>query len=247
MHKPTLRVIEVLDLLCKSGAPMRLSDIGRQLDMPKSTLLPILQTMVEHRYISKDVSERYAPGYGLMELGSAARAVYSPAEHIREALKQLVDRFEETCYYGVLEGGSVLYLEKTESPQPIRMLTAIGRRLPAYATGIGKALLMDMSLQQLKSLYTEPMEPLTRNTITDVDILYRQLQHFRQLGYAWEEEESTEHIRCFAAPVRVDGEIVGAVSMAIPIFRFREEEQSAITDSLRNTASKIEQGLKLLS
>lgn len=240
MHKPTLRVIEILELLCKSGQPMRLSDIGRQLDMPKSTLLPILQTLVQQRYISKDASERYAPGYVLMELGAAARTVYSPSEQIREALKQLAARFDETCYYGVLEGGSVLYLEKMESSQPIRMLTAIGRRLPAYATGIGKALLMDKSPEQLRALYPEKLEPLTKHTIPDVETLYRQLQQFRQLGYAWEEEESTEHIRCFAVPVKNNGEITGAISIAIPVFRFREEEKNAITDTLRETAKNIE-------
>lgn len=246
MHNPTMRVLEVLNLLCKNPEPMRLSEISRKLNVPKSTLLPILQTMTDHQYISKDTSDRYFPGYALLDLGAAARTVYSASDHIRKSLKALVQKFEETCYYGVPKDGSVLYIEKVESPQPLRMLTAIGHRLPAYATGIGKALLMDKTKDQLKELYSGKMEPLTDKTITDIDTLYHQLQTAKKMGYTWEAEESTEHIRCFAVPVRKNGEIVGAVSIAIPVFRYHKEQESSIIKELKETAKIIENGFQLL-
>ena len=247
MHNPTLRVLQVLELLCKSGGPLRLSDISRELDIPKSTLLPILQTMAQQRYVEKDHSERYTPGFALLDICAAAKSVFSPEEHIKSNLKNLVEAFEETCYYGVLEEGKVLYLEKIDSPQPLRMLTAIGHRLPAYATGIGKALLMDKSFEQLKALYGDKLPPLTANTLKDVKSLYRQLQQAGELGFTWEAEESTEHIRCFAVPVRKDGEITGAVSIAIPVFRYKPEKQQDIINALKNTAEKIEAGFHLLA
>lgn len=245
MHKPTLRVIQVLDLLCKNRQSMRLAEISRELDVPKSTLLPILQTLVDHRYISKDGLEGYAPGFGLLGLGAAARSVFSASGYVRDNLESLVARFSETCYYGVLEGGSVLYLDKADSPQPIRMLTEIGHRLPAYATGIGKALLLEKSREQLDSLYPDELKPLTKNTLPDVQTLYMQLQQANALGYTWETEESTEHIRCFAVPVRVNGEITGAVSIAIPVFRYREEQKDAIIKALKETAQDISNGFCL--
>lgn len=246
MHNPTLRVLQILNLLCEKGEALRLSDISRELNMPKSTLLPILQTMVLQQYIRKDEAERYYPGYALLDLGAAARVIYSASDHIRENLKTLVVKFNETCYFGVPEEGYVRYVEKIDSPQPLRMLTTIGHRLPAYATGIGKALLLDKTKEQLKSMYPENPQPLTKNTVTDMDTLYAQLQKAKALGYTWEIEESTEHIRCFAVPVKKNGEIVGAVSIAIPVFRYQKEQENSIIKALKETAKKIEKGYQLL-
>lgn len=239
MHNPTLRVLQVIDFLCECQQPQRLSDISRALDVPKSTLLPILQTMVQGRYIKKDESDRYYPGVALLYAGAAAGKVYTQADHLRECLKELVEKFGETCYYGVLDRDKVLYIEKIDSTQPLRMLTTIGHKLPAYATGLGKALLMDMSYEDLKKLYPEKLEPLTKNTVRDVKSLYQQLQQAKQQEYSWEIEESTEHVRCFGVPVRKDGEITGAVSIAIPIFRYNESEKERIIEALKETARKL--------
>jgi DNA-binding IclR family transcriptional regulator len=246
MHNPTLRVTEVLNYLSKSASPMRLSDISRELNMPKSTLVPILQTLVSCQYIGKDGADRYFPGFALLALGTAARNAYGPSKFMKEHLKNLVEKFNETCYYGVLEGNDVLYLEKIDSPQPLRILTEIGRRLPAYATGLGKALLMEKTKEELQNLYHENMKPLTANTITDPDILYAQLQKAKTLGYTWEMEESTAHIRCFAVPVRQNGNICGAVSIAIPVFRYQETEKESIIQALKKTAAAIENGMQLM-
>lgn len=239
MHNPTLRVMEILNLLCETGQPLRLNRISRELEIPKSTLLPILQTLTEGGYLSRDSMDGYCPGPALLRIGAAAGAAHSPGEAVRERLKALVDRFGETCYYGVLEGSEVLYLEKMDSPNPLRMLTTIGHRLPAYSTGLGKALLLDKTPEQLKKLYPDKLPPLTKNTVRDLKTLSQQLQQMRTLGYCWETEESTDHIRCFAAPVRRNGEIQGAVSIAIPIFRYREEEKETVVEALKKTAEEI--------
>lgn len=245
MHNPTLRVTEVLNFICKNPGTMRLRDISRELNMPKSTLLPILQTLVQQKYISKDMLDCYFPGSELIYLGAAARSILSPEKVIREHMKLLVETFEETCYYGVLEQGQVLYVEKIDSPQPLRMLTTIGHKLPAYATGLGKALLLDHSLEQLKALYGDQMPPLTKKTIIDINKLYEQLMEAKRMGYTWEIEESTEHIRCFAVPVRKNGIIQGAVSMAFPVFRYQEENKKSIIEALINTSQKIEKNIHM--
>lgn len=239
MHRPTLRVLQVLQLVCKSNQPLRLTEISRMLDIPKSTLLPVLQTMVQNSYIGKDEQERYYPGVALLTAGAAARAVFSPSDHIKDCLKELVDRFGETCYYGILEESCVLYIEKIDSSRPLRMLTTIGHRLPAYATGLGKALLMDMTYEQLQALYPEALEPLTDKTVKDLKTLSHQLLQAREQGYTWEAEESTEHIRCFGVPVRKDGQIAGAISIAIPIFRYEEAKKEEIIDALKRAADKL--------
>lgn len=239
MHNPTLRVMEILNLLCEAGQALRLNQISRELEIPKSTLLPILQTLTEGGYLCRDSMEGYCPGPALLRIGAAAGAVHSPGKAIREKMKTLVERFGETCYYGVLEGNAVLYLEKVDSPNPLRMLTTIGHRLPAYATGLGKALLLDKTPEQLKKLYPDRLPPLTKNTLKDLKTLGQQLRQMKALGYCWETEESTEHIRCFAVPVRRNGEIAGALSIAIPVFRYKEETKETVVNALRETAEEI--------
>ncbi len=239
MHQPTERVLEILDLISKDGRSWRLADLHRELDIPKSTLLPILQTLCAHKYLAQDSAGLYGPGNALFSLGTAFTGKYPILAHVRKKLTEMSQKFGETYYFGVLEDGYVLYLDKVESTSPLRMLISTGRRLPAYATGIGKALLLDKTEAELVALYGDTPEQLTKNTITDMHALHTQLTEARQLGYAWEVEESMEHVRCFSAPVRKHGQVIAAISIAIPTFRYDDGERDSIVGMLTDTARKI--------
>lgn len=239
MHQPTIRVLQVLEYIAKNGSGQRLADLSRDLQIPKSTLLPILQTLCANRYLSQDENGRYGAGTALFSLGSYFSGAFPVLTFVRSELEALVQKLGETCYFGIPEGGHVLYLAKQDSPQPLRMLTSVGHRLPAYATGIGKALLMDTSFEDLHTLYPEGLVPLTKHTITEFSRLFAQLQQARLDGYTWESEESTPHVRCFAVPVRKNGRIVAAISVTFPLFRYDEEEKDRIISVLTQTAETI--------
>ena len=238
MHQPTLRVLEVLQAVVKDSSSKQLSDFSRELNIPKSTLLPILQTLCQYRYLSQD-SGGYRAGTTLFSIGSALRGSFPTLDYVHSQLEALVQATGETCYFGVLEDGFVLYLDKVDSPHPLRMLTSVGHRLPAYATGIGKALLCDLEEDDLRRLYPQGLHPLTDRTITDSNMLAMQLAQARTDGYCWEVEESTRHIRCFAAPIRKNGRIAAAVSVAIPVFRYEEMQPETIIRLLQQTAAEI--------
>lgn len=239
MHQPTLRVLEILELLSRNNGPLRLTDFSKALDIPKSTLLPILQTLCKRKYLYQDTNGLYSAGTALFSMGSVFSGCFPILNYVNSHLEELVQSLQETCYFGTLEDGQVLYLSKHDSPQPLRVLTGTGRRMPAYATSLGKALLMDHSADALQALYPEPLTPLTDNTITDLDLLAQQLVEARQTGFTWEIEESTDHIRCFAVPVRKHGKIIAAISIAIPLFRYREEAQTEILTALFHQADRI--------
>ncbi|MBE5868413.1 MAG: IclR family transcriptional regulator [Lachnospiraceae bacterium] len=239
MHQPTIRVLEILESVVGSGEGKRLTDFSSELQIPKSTLVPILQTLCGYRYLTQDDMGRYQPGTALFSLGSAFSGNFPTLNFVHQQLEQLVEELGETCYFGALEDGYVLYLDKVDSRQPLRMLTSIGRRMPAYATSIGKALLSDMVEKELQSLYPEGLKALTAHTITDVEVLAKQLGLAREEGYAWETEESMEHIRCFAVPIRKHGRIVAAVSVAIPVFRFDKEKKDHTIVTLQKAAAQI--------
>lgn len=239
MHQPTLRVLDILDLLAKHSGPLRLTDFSKALDIPKSTLLPILQTLCKRKYLHQDDSGLYGAGTALFSMGSAFAGCFPVLTYVNQHLETLAMELQETCYFGALEDGQVLYLRKQDSPQPLRVLTDTGRRMPAYATSLGKALLMDHDRETLRSLYPNGLAALTRHTLPDIDVLAEQLALARLEGYTWEIEESTEHIRCFAVPVRKHGRIIAAISVAIPLFRYHEEQKATIVSALQEQASRI--------
>ena len=90
-------------------------------------------------------------------------------EEIKTIMTNMVNVCSETCHYAILIEGDVLYLQKIDSPEPIRMFSSIGKRLPAYGTGLGKALLMDHNMDQLRSLYPNGLKKLTKNTASSVE------------------------------------------------------------------------------
>lgn len=241
MHQPTLRVLEILELIAGDSNGRRLADLSRELNIAKSTLVPILQTLCRRHYLSQNEGGRYQAGTALFGLGAAVAGKFPVLEYVHTRLEDLVDQLGETCYFGVLDGGQVLYLEKADSLQPLRMLTAVGHRLPAYATGIGKALLSGLSDETVRDLYADGMKPLTDHTITDMEKLMTQLARIRGQGYAWEVEESTPHVRCFAVPVRKFGAVVAAISISIPLFRYEESQRENILGLLKSAANQMQQ------
>jgi len=244
MHQPTLRVLHILDYVSRTGGK-RLADYSKALDIPKSTLLPILKTLCEARYLQRDENDYYVPGAALFSIGAGLTGYFPFLRFVRDELAALSAALGETCYCAVPDGGNVLYIEKAESSQPLRMLTDIGKRTPAYATGLGKVLLGGKTPQQLRALYPNGLKPLTERTVTDIDALARQVEEARLRGYAREIEESTAFITCFAVPVKKHEKTVAAISVAIPVFRFREEDSSRIVAALQTSAASIGEMMEL--
>ncbi len=239
MHHPTVRVLEVLNYILKNDVNHRLADLSRELAIPKSTLLPILQTLCEYGYISQNKMGEYCPGITLYSVGTRMRGRFPAMDYVRNKLKSIASALGETCYFGIRDGGFVQYLDKVQSDRSLSVLIDPGNRLPAYATGVGKALLTDTSPDELKKLYPDGLKPLTKNTITNFDVLSEQMTLAGIRGYAEETEESTEHIRCFAVPIRKYKKIVAAISVAIPVFRYQESEKDRIINILKDAASEI--------
>lgn len=240
-HKPTLRTLAILELLSSGDRSYSLSEISRALDISPSTLFPIIHTLREKKYLNYDEkTQTYTLGLRLFEIGSRIQNshVYNS---ITEIMTEIVEKCGETCHFGVLDRGDVLYLAKVDSTNPIRMFSKIGRRLPAYGTAIGKALLKMYTTEELKALYPEGLKPLTANTITNFDELYRQINSSDLFTY--EVEESNDSIRCIAIPLVQDKAVVGAFSVAVPIYRYDDEKQINIERTLKEASIQFNQDI----
>lgn len=238
-HKPTWRVIQVLELVSRCRQGYTLSQISHELDIPASTLTPILHTLRDHKYLAfQPDTQRYHAGVGLFEAGSRYTSGSDAYENVVSLMREVVEACGETCHLGVLEGGSVLYLAKVDSPNPVRMVSTIGRRIPAYGTAIGKALLRDTDQAELEALYPQGLEPLTPHTITSVDRLLEECREVRRSGFAYEREESDRDVCCVAVPVETEGRAVAALSVTVPVFRWNEEKMRLIRRLLADAAKQ---------
>ena len=185
----------------------------------------------------------YRIGRMAFRIGNTYLDEASALREIYRLMHDIVSVCHETCHLGSLKNGDVYYLKKVETPLRSRTVTVEGRSLPAYATGVGKALLADYQLPQLKALYYDGLYPLTEHTITDFRLLADQLAEIRASGFAYECEESTRGIRCIGVPLRKSGKVVAALSVAFPLERYSDAAAASARQALDEARRQIERML----
>ncbi len=127
---------------------------------------------------------------------------------------------QETCHLGILQFPWVVYLEKVESPLAVRMHSQVGAINPLHCTGLGKALLPYSSAELINAICSLPLEPRTAKTITRAEDLQEELVRIRDRGYAIDDVENEEGIRCVGEPIfGYDGSPIAAISIAGPADR----------------------------
>lgn len=240
-HRPTSRVLDILQLLSTSKEGYTPTEISIAINVPKSTITPILRTLLQRKFITlnKD-SGKYVIGIAAFVVGYAALPNLNLLELIKGGMKKIVTKTSETCQLGILVDGDVLYIAKEESPEPIRLISFVGNRLPAYATGIGKALLSAYSLSELKSLYPLPLQTMTPYTVKDIDTLFHELEISKRQNFFIEKEENSLGIICLSVPLIYQGKIVAAISVSIPKFRFTPAKEKIILKSLQTSRQNLE-------
>lgn len=239
-HRTTVRILDIMEMISEYPGELSLSALSRALRIPKGTLSPILHTLVERNYLGINAALKYEIGQQAFFVGNVFLQRFSALDELEKILISLTENCMEASHLAILRGGNAVYLKKVNSPQPIRMVSSVGGVIPAYATGLGKALLIDHSRKQLEELYPEGLVPLTPNTVADLDALERQLKAARAEGFSSEVEESNEYIRCLAVPLRRAGKVIAAISVATPVFRYDEEKEKLIKALLKDAQEKAE-------
>lgn len=240
-HRGTCRVLDILEFISKSENGYTMTEICKAIQAPKSSIFPILHTLVNRGFLSLNLADsKYYIDQMAFEVGSAYLERFHILDEVEKEMRNMVNVCTETCHLGKLDHGDVLYLKKIDSPEAIRMISTVGHRLPAYGTGLGKALLADYEIAELKKLYPAGLQPLTPHTIVDFEELAAQLKKVQREGFSYECEESNQYIRCIGTPIRQEGKIVAALSIAVPVFRYSEEKADLIRHLLANARKKIE-------
>lgn len=245
LHKPTWRVISVLEAVAGTRNGATLSEIAKALDCPRSTLTPILKTLTDANYLTcEEDSLRYHIGRRAYIIGNTFQPSGDILDLIKDQMELVAEQCNENVHLGILEQNEIMYLIKVTGSKPLQLISSVGRRLPAYATALGKALLYDHSLNELEALFPEGLTPLTEHTLPDVKALYQDIHKDPNHEFTYEQEEITKYARCIAMPLRVNGRIVAALSISFIIFDADKEHVTSIKNLLRRFGTIIE---KLMS
>lgn len=241
------RTLEVLELLSRSDARRGLADLARELDIPKSSLHGILRTMIARGWVEADASgTRFGLGVRALQVGAAYLETDGTVGLVGTVLDDLAAAFGETVHHGRLDGRDVVYLAKRESIHPLRLFSAIGRRLPAHATALGKALLAQRGVEEVDALLASPLARLTPRTVTDRDRLHAELATVRDRGYAVDREENSDGIVCFGAALPLRTPATDAISVSVPVSRVGPDTEERIAGALRASAERLRAARALL-
>lgn len=241
LHRPTMRVLKILEAVAYNQQGFTLTEMADYIHAPKSSIFPVLNTLVNQKFLYYNrQTMRYFIGMKAFEVGQTYAKQTNVLKDISEIILNMVNVCGESSHFAVLDDGNIFYLITHDLPDRVRILTTVGARMPAYATSLGKALLLDHTLEQLESMYPSQLAPLTHRTIPTVAALYQQLQDFQSEQITFESGESNANITCHAVPIRKNRQIIAALSVSIRLDRYSAEKAELVKALLKNAKAKIE-------
>ncbi|TMR41580.1 IclR family transcriptional regulator [Actinomadura geliboluensis] len=231
------RAFDLLEHLADAGGEMALSELTEVSGLPMPTIYRLMRTLVNKGYVRQEPSKRYALGPRLIRLGEGASRLLGT--WARPVLARLVDEIGETANMAVLEGDEAVYVAQVPSKHSMRMFTEVGRRVQPHCTGVGKALLSQLSDQRVREILARTgMDAHTPKTFTDPDALLAELDRIREQGYALDDEEQEIGVRCVAVPLPGTPTLT-AISVSGPSGRMTSEAVPGVVPIMRDAAERF--------
>lgn len=236
------KALRTLERVAANPKPIGVRELARELGYGKSTTSRILLALESEGYLEFDEnSAGYTLSNKILQLASLHISNLRIHESARPHMLEALEKTGETVFLGVRDGWNVVVLDRVDSPQPLRMVTELGALEPAYCTGLGKVLLaFTIDLDKPSAFDGLRFEKHTPTTIADLEELKRVLRTVREDGYAFDDGEMFEGVRCVACPVySYDGRVIAAVSVSGPTFRMGNDRIEKIKQAVKTMADKI--------
>ena len=240
------RALDLLEALAAAEGEVSITALATRTQLHVSTVHRLLSTLLRRGYVRQNPdTSRYYTGAKLATL-SEGRARYGELRlRARPVLRALTDATRETCNLVVIDDLAAVYIETVPSPQIVRLFTEVGNRVPLHATGAGKALLASLAPARRDGVLDRlELRPYTPRTITDHNALRRALEEVRERGYAIDDEEFDEGVRCVAVAVGAPNEAVGAISISAPAARLTRQHCVELVPTLRRSAAELAASLR---
>lgn len=243
----TLRPLAVLEQLASAGQPYTLSQLAARVRIPKATLLRLVEALESQGYVthmpdSRGTDRGIALGPRAAQLALATLANNSFTRACRSLLRSLVDVIGESCNLTALDGDTVLYIERVETPEPLRLHMQAGMRVPLHCTASGKLFLSHMTLAERRQILGRlTLTRRTHRTLTDPALLEAELDRLAARGLGIDNEEFVLGMVAVAVPITdaATGRVLACLAAHAPTARANLNDLLKAVPQLRETAEKL--------
>lgn len=215
----------MLGTLAGHRSSLTLSELAREVDLPKTTVLRLL-TALEDLGMAERVEGRYLLGHGVTTLTRNAAPVSSLRSVARPYLAELSDTYGENASVGIDDGAELLYIDTTLAPGAVQVSDWTGWRVPFHTDAAGLVMMSTWAIEQIAEYASRDLATPTKRTSSTAADLTARTQTIRTAGFAWTYGEFSEEVNGIAAPVWSDGEVIGAVNVYGPAYRWPGEHET---------------------
>ena len=241
------KVFQIIEIMAKNKGPMRLQDISIKVEMPASTVMRLLNTLMLYNYANQDSETlKYSLSLKFCQISDSIHSQFSIRDVVRPYLLELSEKCQESACLAIEEGMMVLYIDAVDGPDKmLRTMQRIGKIAPLHSTGVGKLLLLNYDEEKLKVLTEQKgLVQLTKNTVSSLEQLKEELKIVNSLGYAFDNEECELGAKCIAAPIRdYTGKVIACISVSGPVSRITPNKTLLITHILLDISLKLSRKL----
>jgi DNA-binding IclR family transcriptional regulator len=236
------KAIRLMEALGEGDGPLGVTELGRQLDMDKSSVSRMLRTLEVAGFVSQDqTTKSYMLGMTLVHLGQKVLRRLNLRNVARVPLEALATRTGECAHIAVLVGNHALYIDQAAPARGVSIDAPVGTLAPLHCTALGKSLLAfqaDAAIDKLLS--SAPLEAFTRRTLTEISAVKRDLQQVRERFISFDDEEFSVGVRCIATPVfKHDGTVAAAIGLSGPSPRVTDDRLREWELLLRDEAASL--------
>lgn len=234
------RSLDIIEKLVDAGSSLGVTELSKSLGLHKSTVYRLLSTLVYRGYVEQDRHGRYKIGLKLFEIGGIVLNNMGLRKRIKPYLERLREETKETIHLGIMDNHEVVYIDKEETSETIRMYSEVGRRVDAHCTSLGKVLLAYANKELPQEILENNLKKYTGNTITDKNELIEHLYKVKGQGYAVDNQEQEEGIRCIGGPIfDYKGDVIAAFSIAGPATRMTEDRVLKLVAKVKDYSNRI--------
>lgn len=239
------KALKVLEAVAESKFPVSILEVAAKVGFDKSTTYRMLSTLADAGYVTRDdQAKRYRLSYKVVTLGRNLFADDQVALLVQEALTEISRITGETVHYSILENNRTVIIAKVSGVQLVSVDFHIGDSEKLYCTSIGKVLLAYQNEDFIERVISEGLIKIAKNTITDPMALRKELITVEAQGYAFDDCEFADDLRCVAVPLILPGKVVNrGFSISGPISRFTYEKLDNLKEPMLEVSRKLSRKL----
>jgi DNA-binding IclR family transcriptional regulator len=235
------RGLQILDMLESASEPLGVTEIALALGVDKSTAYRLLSTMLARGYVEQLDTKKYRLGTRCIHLGSVALNNVDTRAEAAPFLEELAQRTGKTVHLAIPTDNEAIYVDRVQGRSVIAISTSVGSEAPMHCTATGKAILARLPPELVRHLCPEQkLVRFTPHTITDLAQLQQHLEVVREQGYAVDNEERYEGVRCVAAPVLGhSGQVVASIGISAASSQMSLQQLDEVKDVVLDVAGRM--------